>query len=63
MVQEGGAELEREVEALGQRADGDERRRPGPGQAAILDTWDGYQAERSEILEHFEAKGVENLSS
>ena len=31
VVQEGGSELERQVEAVGQRADGDERRRPGRG--------------------------------
>jgi len=31
------------------------------GQAAILDTWDGYQAERREILERFKSKGVDNL--
>ena len=31
------------------------------GQAAILDTWDGYQAERQEILERFKSKGLENL--
>jgi alkaline phosphatase D len=32
------------------------------GQAAILDSWDGYQAERQEILESFKAKGVDNLA-
>ena len=60
MVQEGGPRLERQVEAVGQRADGDERRRPGPGQAAILDSWDGYQAERGEILASG-SEGLENL--
>lgn len=31
------------------------------GQAAILDSWDGYQAERGEILTHWRDKGVDNL--
>lgn len=31
------------------------------GQAAILDSWDGYQAERGEILTHWKSKGVDNL--
>jgi alkaline phosphatase D len=31
------------------------------GQPALLDAWDGYAAERREILEHFLASGVENL--
>ncbi len=32
------------------------------GQAVNLDSWDGYQAERAEILESFKAKGVRNLA-
>ena len=39
-------------------ADGLDRRR---GQPAIVDAWDGYAAERKEILEHLIANGVENL--
>lgn len=31
------------------------------GQAAILDSWDGYQAERGEILTHWRGQGVDNL--
>ena len=31
------------------------------GQAAILDSWDGYQAERNEILSHWLSKGVDNV--
>jgi len=34
---------------------------PVQGQAAILDSWDGYQAEREEILSHWKSKGLENL--
>ncbi len=34
---------------------------PAPGQAAILDSWDGYQAERGEILSKWKDKGLENL--
>ena len=30
---------------------------PAPGQAAILDSWDGYQAERSEILTKWKQDG------
>jgi len=31
------------------------------GQPALVDAWDGYAAERKEILEHFIASGVDNL--
>jgi alkaline phosphatase D len=31
------------------------------GEPALLDAWDGYAAERREILEHFLASGVDNL--
>ena len=31
------------------------------GQPALVDAWDGYAAERREILEHFIASGVDNL--
>lgn len=33
-----------------------------PGTAANPDQWDGYAAERTEILEHFVASGVDNLA-
>jgi alkaline phosphatase D len=33
-----------------------------PGLALNQDSWDGYAAERQEILEHFAASGVRNLS-
>jgi len=33
------------------------------GQAVQLDAWDGYAAERREILEHFVASGVTNLAA
>lgn len=33
------------------------------GQPGNLDQWDGYAAERREILEHFLASGVENLAA
>ena len=33
------------------------------GQPAVLDSWDGYAAERKEILEHFVASGVTNLTA
>jgi len=33
------------------------------GQPAILDSWDGYEAERKEILEHFVSNGVKNLAA
>jgi len=33
-----------------------------PGVPLNMDSWDGYQAERQEVLEHFAAAGVENLS-
>ena len=29
----------------------------------LLDAWDGYNAERKEILEHFLASGVDNLAA
>lgn len=32
------------------------------GQAAILDSWDGYQVEREDILSSFKDKGLENLA-
>ena len=32
-----------------------------PGQHANQDQWDGYSAEREEILEHFHRQGVKNL--
>ncbi len=34
---------------------------PAQGQAAILDSWDGYQAERGEILTKWKDDGLENL--
>ena len=33
-----------------------------PGQNAIQDAWDGYAAERQEILESFVGAGVQNLT-
>jgi alkaline phosphatase D len=33
------------------------------GQPALVDAWDGYAAERQEILEHFIASGVTNLTA
>jgi phosphodiesterase/alkaline phosphatase D-like protein len=33
-----------------------------PGQSVNPDQWDGYAAERAEILEHFSASGVQNLA-
>jgi alkaline phosphatase D len=33
------------------------------GQPANLDSWDGYAAERREVLEHFLASGVKNLAA
>ena len=32
------------------------------GSPALVDAWDGYEAERQEILSSFEAKGVDNLA-
>lgn len=34
-----------------------------PGQPIMYDAWDGYGAERRELLEHLVAKGVTNLTS
>ncbi len=33
------------------------------GTPVLLDAWDGYNAERKEILEHFVASGVDNLAA
>jgi alkaline phosphatase D len=33
-----------------------------PGSAINVDSWDGYAAERREVLEHFAAKGVKDLA-
>jgi alkaline phosphatase D len=33
-----------------------------PGMAVNVDSWDGYAAERREILEHFAARGVRDLA-
>ena len=32
------------------------------GMPALVDAWDGYEAERNEILSSFKAKGLENLA-
>lgn len=34
-----------------------------PGATAQVDDWSGYGAERREVLEHFRARGVQNLTS
>lgn len=34
-----------------------------PGQPVAHDSWDGYAAERREVLEHAHARGVKNLTS